>query len=557
MLDRHRPREDLGESFNHLRVNDPERPCWGFFRDVFQLKELNPPSDEYAARARLRHLLREAAARHPYRLLKKALLSSPATMNSLRQFVACLRNEGGGTTVFDSGESHARTQARRDSQDDPYWREAFDYLLSRLWVMGDGRPIPSHHSAYHRLRTSTKEPLRAWLPEKSGVITYLRNRARHIIGEYYEELQGRDYMVSFDRLREGFLHFSEDGESYRVRRMDVNNEGEVVDIYRGGAQPTTFLRDDRFIETARGQELTRRARYQPTAPADNVKPAASGPTREEEFEQRFQDALRDYPDDWPIRLFDPIFSVTSYGESRKPSWRTAAVRRLITRLKVYDPSIVYEPAIATKPEVDTNKQINTRNLAEILREWDGVHPLVEVMPEIAVAARQWRQHLAGVKRREPLSTPAEEKAARLLRDAPLRQLYPNPENAPATREAHAAIAAEQVALQALLNSADQEPVMEPSERPDYAFLAQHAGEQPDLTLGPEELACEMRRLAKSFCRQLRGQGGSGPWLAKLIEEAEWDPAQRMLGQLLWDTAGTVAAGWQKRAARKTGPQIDV
>jgi hypothetical protein len=517
-------------------VNDPARPDWGFFRDVLGLKKVPAPRSETAARSRLRELLVEAAARRPYRLLEKALFTNGASFQLLQQFVECLRREGGGTTVFLD-----QPAPRHKFADDPYWREALDYILSRLWVMGDGQPLESKQEDYRALGTSTKEPLRAWLPERGGVITYLRARTRHILGEYFEQMPGRNYAVSFDRLREGYLRFAEDGETFRVRRMDLNDAGDVVDVYRGGTELPATLRDDRLIEASRERELQRREQVRA---AGAEKPGAcSDDERRTDFDRRLRVTKQAHPGDWMILAFDACFRTATYAESRKLSWQIAAARRVIARLAVWDQAI-------GAPE-------QREEWERRLRRWRGRKPLVELLPEVAKAAQHWRHQLAGLAGRAPLSTPQEEQIARRLRDRPFEQLYRSVEDTPATREAHAAVAAQQIALQDLLQTVDHEPVLNAAERGDYTYLAQRADEKPDPTLRAETFRAEMRRLAALLCTRLREEGGAGPWLAKTIEEADWDPAQETFGRVLWEAAGKINSRYTRPAPRSASPALSM
>ena len=152
-----------------LPPNDPARLCWKFLGDVLERAEV-PPADPAAARDRLRALLLEAYQTRGYKLLRMALLGSGtgSMRGRIEAFVQSLRAHG--------IEIDTRMSSVPDADDvrtllaDPGWRSATNYILTRWWSMGDGRKTLARVAAYRVLDASTNEPIKAWLPERCGVV---------------------------------------------------------------------------------------------------------------------------------------------------------------------------------------------------------------------------------------------------------------------------------------------------------------------------------------------------------------------------------------------------
>ncbi|MDD2765584.1 MAG: hypothetical protein PHE83_16600 [Opitutaceae bacterium] len=527
------PASSAAQHRNWLHPNDPSRPCWGFFRDVLGDQDIRPQRTTAEARDQLRDLLVRSFRDRPYRLLKKALYSSPTSRGQIERFVRCLRTEGGVSERparrFDDPEVKT---GRRNDEGDPYRREALDYIASHLWEMGDGKPLdPSQvvNREYRAMGTSTKEPIKAWLPEKLGVITYLRARTGHVLQEYYDTLAGRNYHLSLDRLREGYLHFDEEGGVGRVWRMELNEEGRLVQVGRGESRRPPSLDDDLAIETSREQER-RELRAATPVPSRNPH-RADRRSPAERFEEECKLTRQEHPGDWPLRLFDPIFRVTSYGEGRKVSWQYAAARRLVERLRFYLPDFA--------PPRHINDPKDEPNLIERMQRWPGIPPFTAAFPEIVEASWKCRHQLRGIERTARRPGKAKFAVARFFDQNVLQASRPDTPAAPATAAAHRAVVTAQIALTDLMSGAGQIPALEAT-RSDYAFLTQRTRQPLNERLAGAALSEELQRLAGLFCFELRIQRGSGPWMAKLIEQARWDPAKIMFGDLLWNVAGTMS-----------------
>ncbi len=176
-----------------LVCNSMQRADWGFFRAIWagpaggavpaRIEALLViPTNVMEARNRLRELLLAAYAEQPYRLVRMVCFGGGRGSSVVKNLAAAMARNG----EVECRRSSAR---RADGLEDNATRAAVDYILSHLWVLDDKPHYVSTKAVYAALNTSTKEPIRAWLPESAGVVAYLRARIGHITLAYFEAQQ--------------------------------------------------------------------------------------------------------------------------------------------------------------------------------------------------------------------------------------------------------------------------------------------------------------------------------------------------------------------------------
>ena len=551
--------DEQGKGSALLATNDPARKCWTFLRDVLDREEA-VPADPLAARNRLRELLIEAHATRPYKLMRMAVLSAgPGSIRGrIDAFVQCLRAEG--------MEIDHRVEAAPDAEDtrtllvDPAWRSATNYIISRWAAMGDGHRTEARAAVYRELGTSTNEPVRAWLPEKCGVVPYLRARTKHILLEYYDRLERNLPVVSLNHMEDVYgLQLSDEGRFVRPfasERADADAGEPPEEAQERAAAP-----DDEEIRRVVDDTFA-------------SSPLSRGDEAEEERE-RIDRLIERYRGRegagrpasfavWPLCVFDPQFTPDLTAD---PAAVRASARALLARLAAVDADIA-----ADLP-----------TLLDLLsgENWDGRKPLVAHLPELADAAFAHRYDLAGEERRgethDP-SLPPSETDARALQlaakigqqlltfseDGQARNLADRAEDlarAPTAR-ASRELAYDQVTIAEMLSAHAGTADPDSSERPDYLFLARATGSKLNPDLAGEALHQELRELFFDYLQILKRASPDMMEVAMHLEELEkkdqtrWDPGKQFLGgRLEW--AAAAACPWGGRRELEAPPEVPV
>ncbi|MDD2765706.1 MAG: hypothetical protein PHE83_17220 [Opitutaceae bacterium] len=516
------------QEFVLLPPEDPARPCWAFLGDVLGRVE-HPPADRMEARNRLRVLLQEAYQERGYKLLRMALMGDGK--GNLRGRVAALVESmrAEGKDVDTRMLSSADHPDCRDLLADPVWRSAINYIFSRWWSMGSGAKTIARAEAYRELDTSTNEPIKAWLPERCGVIPYLRARTLHILLEYYHQLDTEKIhmpMVSLDQYKDQYeMELSTTGDFVKARSAapedeeappSVRTQEELDQLVDRVYATTAMARPGPPAVQAELDEIRRLGREQVDARIDHYRgPATPNSPRPGTF------------DCWPLCVFDADFDPARTGgvEGVKQSCRA-----LLGRLAEHDRDMATDRA----------------TLLGLLDEWDGVKPLSEHMPELFDAAWTHRYVLAGVE--EPLESRGPEAAPSAVTKAMatpgtaenLLFEFMAGVNGPdsgadvgraPTLAGSLERAYDQVRLDDLVSADLVGPDLDHAGRPDYLWLALAAGSQPARLEG-EELHHEMRVLLAEYLTRLWQRTHNPRWEELGRAMAKWNPGEQFLLQPL-------------------------
>jgi hypothetical protein len=526
-----------------LPPNDPARLCWKFLGDVLERAEV-PPADPAAARDRLRALLLEAYQTRGYKLLRMALLGSGtgSMRGRIEAFVQSLRAHG--------IEIDTRMSSVPDADDvrtllaDPGWRSATNYILTRWWSMGDGRKTLARVAAYRVLDASTNEPIKAWLPERCGVVPYLRERTRHILLAYYDETEHRLPTVSLDYISD-------------VHKLELSSEGRFERPFRLGSDEDAGEppEEAQAREGAPDDDEVRRVQdeiYASTPAARHPDPAAEAEAQAREqidalierYRGRAEAPAPDTYGCWPLCVFDPQFTADLAGDGERVR---RSAQALIARLAGLKDD-------AGRP-LDADIAADQGTLEQLLNDWNGQTPLVEYLPELADSALTHRYALgSGEIRREtrdpggvPTAPTPEEEAViagvQLLLIAPedrrnvlerIEDLAANPAMGKSQ-----ALGFDQVTLQELLALREADVDLNSPQRLDYLFLLGYTLRSPDYALEGAPLHEELRLLFREF---LDRNVERLPGLREIVDDiCTWNPAERLLGEVLLRAGKFLAA----------------
>lgn len=530
--------------------NDPSRPDWQWFRDVLLpitasaseeqnsfAAEIRPllevPVDPQTARDRLRQLLQIAFERVPYRMIYASILGKGKgnKVPAMAAFVQSLKTKGVDLETSDfSGRSSMDDLGRSSSMTDRGWRTGINYILSNLRLMegtGDenGHTV-SRLEVYRELGTSTNEPIKSWLPEKCGVVPYIRARTGHILTAYYEKLRSRDRVsgISLDAFHDLYgIELSEKGSFVRIQPNDSENRDDMenfdIDNPHGvdwkDVDEDVRALEDTLTASALGRDNEEKGKEEELTKKDAAKaeidlhisglkadPASSG--------------------DWPLRAFDPQYAEEAIeGGSLDLGRIRAAAENLLRRLLYRDETLTADFSA----------------ILDALRDWDGSMPLISFVEEIAFYAEKYRYELAGIS---PLPIPVE--GAIVQREFDLLSQMETPALAAdhlfgAVPEpempslVHSRFAERSISLCHLLTEDCDETTLDDPDRSDYLFLCQEQNEHPAADIGAQNLFQEIRRLTKAWCSALENHG-IGESKAKAQELSlrlrTWDPAAEHL-----------------------------
>ncbi len=503
-----------------LPPNDPARPDWGFFRDLLGRTIAIPP-DESQARTLLRELLIEAISTRPYHLLRM-VTGTPTMQGKLAALALHYRGRGAGTTVLPSAGVED-SGLREGAANDRHFRAAQDYILSRLWVRGfqrDGSRILPRKGVYRDLKTSSHEPIMAWLPERAGVVPYLKANIDYVLRHFYE-LNGAEHAaISLDRLRAHESEISPDGWK---REIDLTEDGELVFAARGGIAAAGGRKVALFDESLTANSTT----------AHKADPRTSQRIR---VDADIEAAKVASPDTWPLTVFEHQESPRTPRRIKAVSTQKRRALALIERLA----------------SIDADIAVDRQTLTVLLKEWRGESAFVNAFPEITHTVMKHRYVLAGIDRAPTISVVAHDvqrefgfgltappvagRSINLSKDEQLQAqqhlsrestLWPTATSLP---QHQAAVANLQISISEVLE--DVEPLESPLRR-DYALLAETAGERTK-SLHGLALYAEMERLRDTMLDRLETrQIGSPEYeLAETLRSRRWNPATQSLGDAI-------------------------
>lgn len=537
------------KAFTLRPTNDPTRPCWGLLGDILGRK-LEVPADAATAATALRGYLREAFSTQSERALAM-MLGSGAGKDMLVSF-AKIHREGGSARI--------RSESRDGEMfSDPRFRSAAQYLVSHLFNMDMGRGsdyvrLVSKVQAYRDLDTSTREPINSWLPEKCGVAPYIRARVRHILLEYYERLEVGRGALSLDRCQESGREISTN------REFVVNRHGSSVDDERAAFDPNAE-RNVEFDPSATAHEGAAPADEAPDegeedgvdvpdtedAVARDLRAfqadSPMGDSAREAVDQRLEALVRQ-PDD-VLRAFIPLYpdpKVDPVAGAR------AAAAELLDKLC----------------KLDSQLAEDREPIGEVIKEWDGVTALRKFIPEIHEAALKLRYVLAGaVKSASLKNAPSEKEAAIVDQTMEMFALDEKPAKGRANRvpgfHAAAATAEADVNFDIMLDAAVADVDMTSTDRPDYIFLCNAVGVQPNWDLEEGALYDELTRLGGLYLDHAgsyqREHVAYADWVKARIDR--WNPRLALFTDGLRAIVGQMVYAGGPKQPRKKGKAVQV
>ncbi len=431
------------------------------------------------------------------------------------------------TTVFSPPSSPDESKMMLGN---PAYRSAVDYVLTRWLTLKDqgSKATIARKREYIEIGSNSKDPIDGWLPNRAGVLPYLRGTTQTVLKMYYAKQKELDRIAgpSLDALQEASnLELTNDRTFVPRIRVDASDMDEAafeLDLSQGraalgadgsGADDEHAPEGDKEepdtvgVASAEDQLLDEYRLSTPLGREDIEPTLSEEERRKHDLDEQISTAEREN-DDWPLQVFAPDLPPEAGVDTIRE-----AVRNILERAKPFDSDV----------------QADWETLTMYLNQWDGAAPLNVVLPEFAEVAKRNRYVLSGIGQQLPLAgfTPPGELALPLE----IMRTTPVPEE-PGSSTLHMHVAAENISIYSML-SAEYDPMqLNQPDRIDYLFLCEHTRERPADFTGPD-LHAEMKRLAKLWLAPLVDARNSSRTAKEACQFSnsilhEWNPAKEFL-----------------------------
>lgn len=287
----------------------------------------------------------EAFETAPYRLMRYTVFGTARDGRSLARSVASVNHRLSPQRAAISSRQRAinRDGVDRNAPRLSDYRETYDIILSQLWSLGDGQKKVARKKEYRDLNTASNEAINSWLPERSGVLPYLRAKVRLVLQHLSKTLDEREYLK---QVKYGKAKVVLDKASHSKRTRDIRDH--------------TFDEESSRFLASRVDALD----------------ASAG---EAAGEQKIDDSLRGIikHGDWPLRFIFPEYNKAEDAQS-------------LPSMKYYAKN-----ALTILADMDTDFRADLEIVLDILNKWDGKTSLVSTLPELADATMRYRYEISG------------------------------------------------------------------------------------------------------------------------------------------------------------------
>lgn len=447
---------------------------WSVLRYILRRDE--QPSGLPDDNVRLKALLKEAYAINPTRLFDAVLVESGGFEGALEAYAAFklvgLPQQFGTEVIFDANGAG--------------WRDAQNTIINE-W---------GHHELPQQTGLQIPGAIDNWDPERADLTSYLRAKARQIIKTDYGRAMTGEALPSINILRDP--HADAVWEQSRikgVRGFDPKQENN---------RPLPSRDNAAFP----GAQAKRKDPKQ--LPFSEGKPEAVSKKDEPKLEEK-------------SKMDRPVFDDLMQSRQNHPDWQ------LLTFVPEYDPSnhsLIYKRSalcrfIGLLSQFDSDLDFDSPILLDVARDWDGIKPISELIPELQPSIDRYKYAMVGIGGMNEIKlTPAAISAA--FKEVEQSQVLPE---GPVQNPSRA-----QKALSKFIASTKQPGDLDAAVRNDYQILCEAVEESPDHALEGKALHQKMRELFNAFLEKLQSSGLST--YAKLIANIHWDPSIATLSGLV-------------------------